>query len=106
MFDPGTSKTATMASTSKYLAQSNKSLETRPATRRGEAPRDAAQFRALAKSASGSGWRWTRSMAAKTNFWRKVTSLWPRGKATKEAKVWHWPHQEVGQDHCMSWLAI
>src|SRR6516164_9249516 len=37
MFDPGANKTATMAPTSKYLAQSNKSLRRGQATRIGEA---------------------------------------------------------------------
>ena len=37
MFDPGRGKTATMAPTSKYLAQSNRSLRRGQATRRWEA---------------------------------------------------------------------
>ena len=40
-----------MAPTSKYLAQSNKSLRRGQATRIGEAPGSAAQFHALAKTA-------------------------------------------------------
>jgi hypothetical protein len=46
---PGTSKTVTMAPTSKYLAQSNKSLRRGQATKkRGSSARCAAQFSALA----------------------------------------------------------
>ena len=43
-----------MATTSKHLAQSNKSLRRRQATNNEELPGSAAQFRALAKLANGS----------------------------------------------------
>ena len=46
-----------MAPTSKHLAQSNKSLRRGQATNIEEAPGSAAQFRALAKLANGSGYR-------------------------------------------------